>query len=60
MDWDENRVDIAWQPPKNDGGSPIKNYIVEKREKGSAVWMDVGHTPGKSFSVIGLKKNTEV
>uniref|UniRef100_A0A915DB94 Titin n=1 Tax=Ditylenchus dipsaci TaxID=166011 RepID=A0A915DB94_9BILA len=59
VDWDDNRIDIAWQPPKNDGGSPIKDYIVEKREKGSTAWVEVGRTPGKSFSVTGLRKSVE-
>lgn len=22
-DWDKDRVDLAWEPPKSDGGAPI-------------------------------------
>jgi hypothetical protein len=33
VDWDKNRVDLEWTPPKRDGGAPIIGYIVEKRPK---------------------------
>uniref|UniRef100_A0A8C5SPU6 Titin n=1 Tax=Laticauda laticaudata TaxID=8630 RepID=A0A8C5SPU6_LATLA len=29
---------IAWRPPKDDGGSPVINYIVEKRESKKETW----------------------
>ena len=24
---------MKWAPPRNDGGNPVKGYIVERREK---------------------------
>lgn len=29
---------IAWRPPKDDGGSPVINYIIEKRESKKETW----------------------
>lgn len=36
--WDKDHVDLKWSPPKNDGGSPVMGYIIEKREKGRPNW----------------------
>lgn len=29
---------VNWQPPEDDGGTDITNYIVEKRESGCTAW----------------------
>lgn len=30
---DETRVDLSWKPPRDDGGAPILNYLIESKEK---------------------------
>jgi len=27
VDWDKDHVDLAWKPPKNDGGAAIEKYL---------------------------------
>uniref|UniRef100_A0A8C1MSV8 Titin n=1 Tax=Cyprinus carpio TaxID=7962 RepID=A0A8C1MSV8_CYPCA len=44
---------IEWRPPKEDGGSPVMNYIVEKRESNKETW------GGVSSGIKGLTEGTE-
>lgn len=37
----EDSVSLKWLPPAYDGGSPITNYIVLKRETTTANWIEV-------------------
>lgn len=37
----EDSVSLKWLPPTYDGGSPITNYIVLKRETTTANWIEV-------------------
>ena len=30
---DRNHIALKWAPPRNDGGNPVKGYIIERREK---------------------------
>lgn len=41
--WDVDRVELKWEPPKNNGGAPITGYIIEKKEKFSKSWDEI-HT----------------
>ena len=34
----KNYIELAWEPPTNDGGSKITGYIVEKKPVGSDTW----------------------
>ena len=27
------KIELKWNPPRNDGGNPVKGYLVERREK---------------------------
>ncbi|RZF42380.1 hypothetical protein LSTR_LSTR004188 [Laodelphax striatellus] len=60
-DWDEDHADIAWVQPKSDGGSPITEYIIQKKEKGSPYWVNAVTVPAAQTSgtVPDLTKNQE-
>lgn len=32
-DFDSDFVELGWDKPKTDGGSPITGYIIEKKDK---------------------------
>lgn len=51
---------IDWRPPKDDGGSPVTNYIVEKRESKKETWGGVssGSTSTK-LKISRLQKGVE-
>lgn len=40
-DVQRNSISIKWEPPKDDGGSPVTGYTVEKREASSSLWTKV-------------------
>lgn len=44
--WDKDFVDLAWDPPKNDGGASIQKYIIQMRDKSGRAWVDAGTVPG--------------
>ncbi|CAK6972948.1 LOW QUALITY PROTEIN: immunoglobulin-like and fibronectin type III domain-containing protein 1 [Scomber scombrus] len=35
-------IEIKWSPPKDDGGSPVTNYIIERLQKGHSMWTKLG------------------
>lgn len=57
-DWDNERVDLKWEPPKKTNGAPITAYIVEKKDKFSPNWEEVLTTDGPvpEATVPGLKE----
>ncbi|TNN69533.1 Titin [Liparis tanakae] len=51
---------MAWNPPRDDGGSPITNYIVESRLTDKEEWVKlsatVKHTTFKACKLAALKE----
>lgn len=45
-------VKLSWQPSKSDGGSPIKEYIIEKYDKRRLSWTKVGSVDDKTLSFV--------
>lgn len=59
VDWDKDRIDIAWDPPAKDGGNPVKKYIVEKKDPLTKEWVPCKEVEGTKASITGLKEGTE-
>ena len=52
----KNSVSLAWTLPKDNGGSDITGYIVEKREALRMSWQRVIMTPDTSLIIPHLKE----
>lgn len=60
-DWDKNSVELTWEKPLSDGGSPITHYVVEMKDKYSPIWEKVTETktPACKADVPGLIEGNE-
>ncbi|KAK3083483.1 hypothetical protein FSP39_023775 [Pinctada imbricata] len=58
-DVDKSSAKLSWQPPSHDGGSPIKGYLIEKRE-GRKPWTKVDSIgPETNYTVKGLTEGVD-
>lgn len=57
----EDSITLTWTKPRNDGGSPIRGYVIEKRMKGEDVWTKANHQliPDLTYRVINLQDGKE-
>ncbi|CAM4765861.1 unnamed protein product [Rotaria magnacalcarata] len=54
-------ITLQWTRPQNDGGNPVKGFIVEKKEKGTDRWIPVNRDPiaGVEYTVPSLANGKE-
>lgn len=50
---------LTWSPPKDDGGTGIVRYIVEKRETSRSVWTKLTGSVKPDAMKYEVKKLTE-
>ncbi|KAK8788814.1 hypothetical protein V5799_021408 [Amblyomma americanum] len=48
---------LTWKEPLSDGGRPIIDYTIEKREASKKAWIKVGTTESLSMEVTNLKSD---
>lgn len=54
----DSSLQIKWEEPETDGGSPITGYLVERREAFKKAWQKVGNTEADEtkIEITGLKR----
>lgn len=43
-------IEFKWKPPKDSGGCPITNYIIERQQLGRNKWTSLGEIFGNNAS----------
>lgn len=63
IDTSPDSITLTWTRPRNDGGSPITGYVLEKRAPGETSWTKatgaLSTLTDTTFKVAGLKANQE-
>lgn len=47
-----DQMTLSWLPPKDDGGSKITNYVIEKREANRRSWVHVTNEPKECIFTV--------
>lgn len=60
-DVQRDSISIKWKAPKDDGGSPITGYIIDKRSSDSTIWSPVDKVDELTLDLCCkyLTENTE-
>lgn len=60
VDWNENSVKLAWEPPARDGGAPITGYVIEAMDKFSGQFVKVAEVgPSCNGTVPKLEEGNQ-
>ena len=60
VDVDKTSVTLAWKPPKDDGGSPLTEYIFERRESSRTSWTKVASVPPDTLEYEATNLNETI
>ena len=53
-DWDSDYMSLVWDPPPDDGGSPIQHYLMSVKVA-NARWEQLAQTERTKFTAKSLK-----
>ena len=53
----EDSIGLSWHPPENDGGSFVKNYVVEKLDPDTGKWVKAATSRSPRCTVENLIPN---
>lgn len=48
-----NYMVVSWNPPLDDGGCAVSNYIIEKRDTNREAWTTVTSASTKTICKVG-------
>ncbi|KAK6047922.1 fibronectin type III domain protein [Cooperia oncophora] len=51
----EDKCDLAWKPPADDGGLPIDHYDIERLDEATGRWVPCGRAEGTKATVTNLQ-----
>ena len=59
LDIQRDSATIQWKPPTHDGGSPLKQYIVEMKDSKRSTWKKVDKIPADQmqYRIENLNKD---
>ena len=46
----KDSVTLGWDVPDSDGGTPITNYVIERRDAGRNIWTQGGSVDGNTLT----------
>ncbi len=55
----KNGAKLQWDKPKDEGGTPVTAYVVEKMDMQTGRWVPVGRTQKPEMDVKGLQEGHE-
>ncbi|CAL9697301.1 unnamed protein product [Knipowitschia caucasica] len=57
----KDTMTVSWTPPSDDGGAPVLGHILERRKKGSNMWLQLNKDliTDSKFQVDGLVEGAE-
>uniref|UniRef100_T1IEM7 Fibronectin type-III domain-containing protein n=1 Tax=Rhodnius prolixus TaxID=13249 RepID=T1IEM7_RHOPR len=53
----KNGCKLSWNPPEDDGGSPVEYYEIEKLDPLTGQWLPCGKSNGTEANITGLQED---